>query len=79
MFKLYIKEIDLAPYWFQPVTELGNHIELDLFVWSSQIVILQRWPEEESRLKAPIRPFSPMVIVAYRSIKKFILLIYYDL
>ena len=46
------------------MTDLQNHIELDLYVWSSKIVILQRWPSEESRLKSPIRPFPPMVCIS---------------
>jgi len=55
------KEVDFSPYWFQPNADLIDHIDLDFYVYSSEIVLLQRWPAEETRLKALIRPFSPTV------------------
>jgi len=33
--------------------------------WVADYALLQPWPEEESRLTIPIRPFHPTVLLIY--------------
>ncbi len=39
----------------------GGFADLLFPFWVGDVTLLQPWPEEESRLNIPIRPFSPAV------------------
>lgn len=55
------KEIDIANYPAAMNLFNSKLVDLSFPVWSEPFCMLQPFPEEESRLLAPIRPFSDAV------------------
>lgn len=46
---------------FEASLENLNHLAFSQPVWVDDFIILQAWPKEESRITAPIRPFTSIV------------------
>ena len=56
--KLFFKEVDLSTYLFEMTTERMNSLEITYPEWIVSVSLLQRFPNEESRLKIQIKPFT---------------------
>lgn len=56
-----LKEIDLTSFPFERKTFYSEKVDLLLPFWVVDYILMQPWPEEESRLLIPIRPFTPTV------------------
>lgn len=45
------------------ILEYLNYMDLTVPIWVENYVLMQPFPEEEGRLTAPIRPFTPTVSI----------------
>lgn len=52
------QEVDMIAYSFEIRLGTRKFMALSYPTWMVNKVLLQLWPEEESRLLAPIRPFT---------------------
>ncbi|KAI9556993.1 hypothetical protein GHT06_016787 [Daphnia sinensis] len=65
MEQLLNKEVDFVPYAFAPTPELWQQADFSIPVAIQYYSMLQRWPEETSRLTTLVRPFSLTVWIAF--------------
>lgn len=49
------------PWGFAATPALLQQIDVSIPLRVEEFVLLQRWPQEESRLTVLIRPYSPLV------------------
>ena len=53
--------VDMVAYPLERATAYDEKMDLLYPVYFENYLILQRWPEEQSRLTTPIRPFTSTV------------------
>ena len=60
--------VDFSPYSFELTVERMSKLEITYPFWIVPVSLLQRFPEEESRLKIQIKPFTLTVYIYIRQI-----------
>lgn len=59
-----LQKVDFVPYPFDQESDILKHMALSNAVWIGPTILMQPWPEEESRLKVTIRPFQSTVLTS---------------
>jgi len=57
-----IQEADIAVTQMLLSWSLFNRLDVSIPLYTAGSALIVPWPEEESRLLAPIHPFQPMVL-----------------
>ncbi len=60
-----LQEVDIATTDFVLYLSLFSRFDVSIPLYTAGVALIVPWPDEESRLLAPIHPFQPTVILIH--------------